>query len=186
MTTSATPLGRNLFMTGRPGVGKTTLIERVLELLDVTAGGFCTREIREDDARVGFEIADLSGRTGVLAHIDLESGFRAGRYGVNRSDLERIGVPAIRDAVERADLIVMDEIGRMELCSPAFQHEVERALDSGTPVLGTLQDRTSPFLDRVRGRPDVTIVRITEDNRDAMVGVVREAVERLLTSGAGE
>lgn len=186
MTASATPFKKNLFVTGRPGVGKTTLIERVLELLDVTAGGFCTREIREDYARVGFEIADLSGSTGILAHVDLESGFRVGRYGVNRADLERIGVPAIRDAVEGANLVVMDEIGRMELCSPAFQHEVERALDSVTPVFGTLQDRTSPFLDRVRGRPDVTLVRITQENRDAMVGVVREAVERLLTGGSRE
>ena len=174
------PRVTNLFVTGRPGVGKTTLIERVLEELDVDAGGFVTKEIRERGKRAGFTIADLRGTTGILAHASLESPFRVGKYGVNRDDLERIGVSAIDAAVEGSRLVVMDEIGRMELCSDAFQQAVVRALDSGTPVFGTIQDRSNPFLDTVRARSDVEIVRLTEANRDGMSAAVAKKLAVLL------
>jgi nucleoside-triphosphatase len=174
------PRVTNLFVTGRPGVGKTTLIERVLEELDVDAGGFVTKEIREGGKRVGFAIADLRGPTGTLAHVSLESPFRVGKYGVDRDDLERIGVPAIEAAVERSPLVIMDEIGRMELCSEAFQQAVVRALDSPKPVFGTIQDRSNAFLDGVRERDDVEVARLTEANRDGMTAVLAERLAALL------
>ncbi len=180
MTSAPSQYCKNLFVTGRPGVGKTTLIGRVLERLDAAVGGFVTSEIRDGGVRVGFAIADLLGESGTLAHVDLSSEYRVGRYGVNRTDLERIGIPAIRNALHLSQLVVMDEIGRMELCSPQFRAEVERALDSPTLVLGTLQDRGSPFLDSVRARPDVEVIRVTEENRGRMVEEVLARVERLL------
>jgi nucleoside-triphosphatase len=170
---------KNVLVTGRPGVGKTTLISRVLEELSIDAGGFYTHEIREHGRRVGFAITDLAGPSGTLAHVDHPSEHRVGKYGVNREDLERIGVPAIREAVRRARLVVMDEIGRMELCSPAFRRAVEDALGSPVPVLGTIQDRNSPFLDAVRARDDVEIVRVSEANRDPLVETLVERVRAL-------
>jgi nucleoside-triphosphatase len=189
-----TPTGathrKNVFVTGRPGVGKTTLLGRVLTEIEratdgVAVGGFVTREIRDNGTRVGFEIADLAGESGVLAHVDLDSEYRVGRYGVNRADLERVGVPAVARAVEEACLVVMDEVGRMELCSPAFQAEVAAALDSSKPVLGTLQDRRNTFLDGIRARDDVEILRVTESNRDDMAATVRELMLRLLRPYTG-
>jgi len=171
---------KNLFVTGRPGVGKTTLIEKVLASLDVAAGGFYTSEIRAGGARVGFAIKDLQGEEGVLAHVSIESPFHVGRYGINRDDLEKIGVRAIERAIDSAPLVVMDEIGRMELCSEAFQTAVMRALDSATPVFGTIQDRANAFLDAVRARSDLEVVRLTEKNRDEMVDAVREKLAVLL------
>jgi nucleoside-triphosphatase len=104
----------NILVTGRPGIGKTTLIRSVLHALDLEAGGFYTSEILDDGRRVGFSIDGLHGESGVLAHVDHESPFRVGKYGVNAEDLERVGVAAIDAALERSRLIVMDEIGRME------------------------------------------------------------------------
>jgi len=163
---------KNLFVTGRPGVGKTTLIRAVLRELPVEAGGFYTEEIRESGRRTGFSIADLKGPRGVLAHEKLDSPYRVGRYGVNRGDLESVGVEALDAAVAGAPLIVMDEIGRMELCSPAFTRAVQRALDCPVPVLGTIQDRTNEFLDAVRARDDVEIVTITDSNRETAREIV--------------
>jgi nucleoside-triphosphatase len=176
---------KNILVTGRPGVGKTTLIRRVLEGLAVDAGGFTTHEIRESGARVGFAITDLRGASGILAHVGQCGGYRVGKYGVNRKDLERIGIPAVREAVLHARLVVMDEIGRMELCSPAFRQVVEEALGSPVPVLGTIQDRENAFLDAVRARADVEIVRVEEANRERLV---RDLIERVraLTDPGGD
>ncbi|MFH1864909.1 MAG: NTPase [Candidatus Eisenbacteria bacterium] len=175
-----TSIRKNLLVTGRPGIGKTTLIGRVLDALDVDVGGFYTAEILEDGSRVGFSIVGLHGDSGVLAHVDHESSFRVGKYGVNPEDLERVGVRSIRDAIERSRLVVMDEIGRMELCSPAFQEAVGNALDSPKPVLGTLQDRKNVFLDSIRARPDVEVTRVSAGNRESLVPVLRDRVLELL------
>lgn len=171
----------NVLVTGRPGVGKTTLLRRVLSGLDVEAGGFYTSEIRAGDKRVGFSIVSLSGERGVLAHVDHRGPYRVGRYGVNRDDLERIGVAALDRAVRESELIVMDEIGRMELCSPSFQEAVLRALDSARPVLGTIQQRRNAFLDAVRARADVEIVEVTEANRDGLVPELSSRVRELVS-----
>jgi nucleoside-triphosphatase THEP1 len=116
----------------------------------------------------------------MLAHIDHDSPYRVGKYGVNAGDLEGVGVAALEHAIEGSRLIVMDEIGRMELCSPLFQKAVGRALDSPRPVLGTLQDRHNEFLDSVRARPDVEIIRVTTANRECLVPVLRDRMAELL------
>ena len=175
-----TVLRKNVFVTGRPGIGKTTLIERVLDALDVDAGGFYTRELLDGGSRVGFSIIGLHGDSGVLAHVDHESPFRVGKYGVNCEDLERVGVRAIDEALKCSRLIVMDEIGRMELCSPGFQEAVGRALDSPVPVLGTVQDRANAFLDSVRARPDVEVMRVNTGNRECLVPVLRDRMLELV------
>lgn len=154
---------RNLLVTGLPGCGKSTLILRVLRRVYVAAGGFTTAEIRDPGGgRTGFRITGLSGVDGVLAHVSFTSGPRVGRYRVNVDDLDRIGVAEIEHAVDdpSAAIIVIDEIARMELLSERFRHAVTRALESPKPLLGTIQARRDPFLDRVRARPDTTIIHI--------------------------
>jgi len=158
------PTGSNLLLTGPPGVGKTTLIRKVIEPLDIKVGGFWTEEIRSEGRRVGFRITSNVGED-VLAHVNSPSPFRVAKYGVNVSAFERVGVAAIEEAVADADLIVMDELGRMELFSKRFQEVALRALDSPKPVLGVIQNRADPFLDSIRARSDVAVVRVTPENR---------------------
>jgi nucleoside-triphosphatase len=161
----------NILITGRPGVGKTTIIRQVLQQLAGQLGGFTTQEIRRGGRRVGFSILAVdTGQEGVLAHIDIPGPHRVGLYGVNTEDMERVGVPALRRAIEGADLIVMDEIGRMENYCPSFQSAVVRALEAPQDVLGTLQMRSTPFLDRIRRRRDVVVRLVTRENRDDMPG----------------
>jgi nucleoside-triphosphatase len=159
-----------LFLTGVPGVGKTTVIRRVAARLGECAGGFYTEEIREDGRRTGFRLAALHGPVGLLASVNIDSQQRVGKYGVHLQDLERVGVQALRRAVIRPDVavVVVDEIGKMELFSAAFQKVVEEALSSPKPVLATVMVASQPWVNRLKSRSDVTLIEVTRANRQSL------------------
>ena len=99
---------KNILLSGRPGVGKTTLVIRVIEeLRSIKVGGFYTEEIRQKGIRKGFRIKTLDGQEGILAHRDIESRFRVGRYRVSMSDLEGIATFAIKKSIEKSDTIII-------------------------------------------------------------------------------
>ncbi|MFQ5856456.1 MAG: NTPase [Anaerolineae bacterium] len=158
-----------LLLVGRPGVGKTTLVRRVVEQISRPAGGFYTRELREGDRRVGFEIVTLDGQRATLAHVNINSRHRVSKYAVDVAALDRVGVPAIRQAVEQGALVVVDEIGKMELFSDAFKVAVLDALDSPSPMLGTITRGRHPWADGIKARGDVELVEVTLENREALV-----------------
>lgn len=163
-------MGQALLLTGRPGVGKTTVIRSVVAQLGTRAGGFYTEEVREQGRRTGFRLIALDGPTGMLASVDTRSPYRVGKYRVCLEDLERVGVAALCRAVERADpsVVVVDEIGKMELTSPAFREAALAALECPKPVLATVMARPQPWVDAIKARPDVSVVEVTLDNRQAM------------------
>jgi nucleoside-triphosphatase THEP1 len=118
MMTVATIKKSNILVTGPPGCGKSTLIEKVINRMTGPATGFFTREIQERGRRVGFSINTLDGREGVLAHQNIRSQFRVGKYGINIEDIDSLAVSAMIPA-QREQVIVIDEIGKME---PLFKY----------------------------------------------------------------
>jgi nucleoside-triphosphatase len=162
-------MGKAILLTGAPGSGKTTLVRGLLTDLAWSADGFFTQEIRERGIRKGFEIITLGGRRGVLAHVDIRSRYRVSKYGVDLTVLDTLGVGAVEQAVCSGCLVVIDEIGPMEILSDRFRHCVVQALESSAPVLGTIVQRSTPFTDGVKARPEVTVVQVSRDNRDALV-----------------
>lgn len=160
------PQSKTAFLlTGRPGCGKTTLIRRLVEAVDVPAGGFYTEEIRRGGRREGFALATLDGQTATLASVHSSSRHRVSRYGVELESIDEVGVPAIEQATAGADLIVIDEIGKMELFSNRFRQAVLSALESGKPVLASVMLAPHPWADAVKARPEVEVILLTEANR---------------------
>jgi nucleoside-triphosphatase len=159
---------KKVLLTGRPGCGKTTLVMRVVNELAVPAGGFYTEEIREHGGRVGFKLATLDGKEAVLAHVNFKTRQRLGKYGLDLSALETVGIEALRRAVRARQLVVIDEIGPMEIRSAVFRDVVNDVLDSPEPsgILATITARSLPFTDAIKKRPDVTLVEVRLDNRD--------------------
>jgi nucleoside-triphosphatase len=163
-------------LTGRPGVGKTTCLRRALERIGRPAGGFFTAELRDRGVRVGFALETLDGGRVTLAHVRHAGPPRVGKYGVDVAALERVGVPAIRAAVQRRQLVVVDEIGKMEAASPAFRAAVEEALASPATLVGTILLAPHPWADRVKAHPAVTLIEVTPANREGLPGELARLV----------
>ncbi len=125
------------------------------------AGGFYTEEIRTRGARQGFRLVTLDGQDAVLAHVSTASRYRVGKYGVDVDSLERVGVPALYRAAQQCDLVVIDEIGRMELFSTSFREAIAETIDSGRMVLGTIMLKSHPWADAIKRRPQVNLMVVT-------------------------
>jgi nucleoside-triphosphatase len=156
-----------LLLTGPPDTGKTTVIQKVLSGIEISAGGFYTHEIRREGRRVGFSLKTLEGEEGILAHIDNRGEYRVGRYGVAIDLFETMILPVLERALREKELIVIDEIGKMELYSQAFQDMVMRILDQDERhVLGIIHQGRDPFTAAVKGRSDVEVIAVSHANRD--------------------
>jgi nucleoside-triphosphatase len=160
-----------VLLTGRPGSGKTTLVKRVVEKLAVPAGGFYTEEIRERGQRVGFKIVTLDGEEAVLASVSFKTPRRVGKYGLDLSGLETIGVEALSKAVRARQLVVIDEIGPMEIRSAAFCDAVNKTFDrlNVFGILATITARPFPFTNAIKRRGDISLIEVRADNREQLV-----------------
>ena len=166
---------KNLLITGPPRCGKSTLIEKVVSGINVPLTGFFTTEIREKGRRTGFKIVTLDGREGVLAHEKFKAKARVGKYRVNLGDLDKIAVPSMIPS--RLDqIVVIDEIGRMECLSSIFRQTLMQTLDSPNRVIGSIALKGGPFIREIKTRRDVKLIHIIEEDRDALVGQMLDAL----------
>ncbi|MFW6105206.1 MAG: NTPase [Chloroflexota bacterium] len=156
---------RAFLLTGKPGTGKTALIKEALASTKVKGGGFYTEEIRTGGIRQGFRIVTLDGQDAILAHVSISSPYQVSKYKVDTDALDRVGVSVLRQAMEGSDLIVVDEIGKMELLSPRFREAVTQAINSGKKILGTIMLNPHPFADEIKRHPEVEVLLVTRDNR---------------------
>jgi nucleoside-triphosphatase len=172
-----------LLLTGAPGVGKTTLVEKVARALPRAPGGFATTEIRDRGQRVGFRITPFEAEARVMAHVDFSGAARIGRYGVDVAAIDAVVETALALDSGR-ELYVVDEIGRMECLSRRFVEAMRALLDSRRLVVGTVAERGGGFIDRVRARRDVELWEVTPRNRDALVREVLAWIRASLPAGS--
>ena len=178
-------LKRLIFVTGPPGIGKTSVLLRSVNGLKnrgYEIGGMISRDVREGGVRVGFEIMDFStGQRGWLAHVNQPTGPKISKYRVNLTDLEAIGVSSILDAIRNADIIIVDEIGPMELFSSGFKDAVIQAVESDKPVLGTIHfGLRNSFVSSLKNREDAEIFEVTYENRETLHNLIIDKVVQSL------
>jgi len=165
---------RVCLLTGPPRTGKTTLIKEAVRGFRGTAGGFYTAEIREAGERTGFQLVALDGREAVLSHVSINSPYRVGKYGVDIGALERIGVAALIDAEKHSDLVVIDEIGKMEMLSLRFREAASRIIAGDKKVLGTVLFHHHAWSDMIKARSEVSLLMLNRDNYAAVLAEVRQ------------
>jgi len=130
--------------------------------------GFFTSEIREKGQRVGFTITTLNGEKGILAHINHKCPMKVGKYGVNVKDIDHIAVPSIVPSKPK-EIVVIDEIGKMECLSPLFKKTLLSTLNSGHPIIGSIALKGDPFIQKIKKRSDLELIHVSEENRDKLI-----------------
>ena len=185
----------SILITGRPGVGKTTLVLRVMDMLqrkypELPVRGFVTREVRGSNGRVGFDIINLETKAVVplarLAALGGPPSPTVGRYGVYVREFEQVAVPILDELLrqgpgQQPSLVVVDEIGKMELFSTAFVAAMRRLLTTGNVmVLATVAEKGPGFIGEAKGLPGLSLVTVTAQNREALPLEVATVIESRL------
>jgi nucleoside-triphosphatase len=149
-------------------VGKTTLIRAIAKRLDgITCAGFYTEERRQGGQRTGFRIVTLDGHQGTLASLGTQKP-TVGKYSIHVEEFEKLVVPLLNPVTTRADLYVIDEIGKMELLSRQFRIRMMELLGQPTNLLATITKKGNGFIDQIKRRIDVEIIEVTRKNRDEL------------------
>ncbi len=163
-------MGKTLLLTGYPGCGKTTIIKKVIAQLGDRAGGFYTEEIFGPGGRKGFELITLDGRRFTLAHKDLRAPKmpQVGRYGVDVDILNRVGIPALQRAAQAGQIVIVDEIGAMELLSRDFQSAVLQLILGPALVLGSIIYKPHAHADLYKTLAQVALWEVEQRTRDAL------------------
>jgi nucleoside-triphosphatase len=167
---SGTPRHLKVLIEGRPGAGKTTVARKTVELLasaQVPVRGFLTEELRASGTRVGFAVQAIDGDRGTLAHVDFSGPPRVGKYGVDLATFERIALPTLTKS-GHDEVVIIDEIGKMELASSAFRAAVAELFDQPVRLVATIHVFGHPFTDALKRRADVTTLRVTPRERDGL------------------
>jgi nucleoside-triphosphatase len=168
----------NLLITGPPGIGKTSVLNKVkeeIERLGYAIGGFYCPEVRESGRRTGFSIIDIStGEKGVLSSLSSE-GPRVGKYRVNLKDIEKIGVRAIETSLQTADFIFIDEIGPMELKSFKLSKAIKMAVEGEKQVIAVIHQKSKDklVLD-LKNSSDIMLLQVSFENREFLVEKILE------------
>ncbi len=174
-----------ILLTGPPGSGKTTAVMKVyetLKLYNYSVGGFITREERKNNVRIGFNILILdTGETYTLASVYLKEGPRIGKYRVNVEALDKYGIEALKRALNRHDVIIIDEIGPMELTSKNFLPVLSEVFKSNKPTIATIHYKIASNIPKeLKTDKESVLYYISEKNRDAIPLVIWRKLKQYL------
>lgn len=154
---------KNLFLTGDIEVGKSTILKKILEKINMTMGGYITEKHIRDNTKT-FIVKSLYNcvENHTIAKVNTKKRSKEVFLDSFESKL-----PSILDnSLKNRDLIVLDELGFMENHVGEFTSKVYEILDSKKPAFGVIKDFDCEFLNTIRNREDVIVVEITKNNRD--------------------
>ena len=172
-------MAKNILITGRPGSGKSTLIQILIDhFKDRKISGIVTPEIRKQNKRYGFKIIDIAtGEEAIMASVDINSNKRVSKYQVDVDAIDRI-LNKLEDGLNEADIIFMDEIGKMELYSQRFKNTVKEILNSNKTVIATIQLSENQFIKNIMKRRDCKTYFLERDDQNKVLKSIKNEVNQ--------
>ncbi|PNR87778.1 hypothetical protein X925_08800 [Petrotoga sp. 9T1HF07.CasAA.8.2] len=176
----------NIFLTGSIGIGKSTIIRKVINQLSLHVCGFSVdREGKKNNWNAFYLVEASSFNNGDRSKKSKYNRFAfrndySTNWEINIQVFNEIGVKLLTN-IDNADIVIMDELGRFELTAYQFQQKVYEVLNSDKPVLGVIKDESNPFLDDIRNRKDVQIFRVTLENREEVYKEVLFLIKQIIT-----
>ena len=160
-------------ISGVIGIGKTETLKRIIDMLEeeeISIGGMITEPILEDNRQMGFQVMDWETKEkAVFAHLNLDTSLKIRGYGVDLDALNEVGVKAVENAARKNDVILVDEIGKIEVESDKFNNVVKNVMNINKPMILTFNKKSrNPLLQDIRRRDDVRILELTEVNKDLL------------------
>jgi nucleoside-triphosphatase THEP1 len=171
---------KNLFISGNPRVGKTTLIKEVCLPYWEKIGGFYTEEFRKEGERWGFLLKTFSNQEAILAQKKMKGQAKLGKYGIDLKALEKVGVEALEEALAKKEVIVIDEIGQMEIFSDKFREILVKCLNSEKKVLATIRLHSQPFTDEIKKFANTEVLYLNKENYPEIKLKTRKWLESIL------
>ncbi len=159
----------HVLITGQRGVGKTTLINRVIQELNLPVFGFQTRkeDILADSGKGSPVHIYEAGKEQIPMPENLISYSKARNHDLMKEAFDRYALK-LQEPIPTGHIVLLDELGFMEAVSERFCNAVLSLLDSPTPLIASVRDKDVPFLNRVRSHENCRCFTVTEENREAL------------------
>lgn len=160
---------KKIFFTGEKGIGKSTLLKKIIKNIDCSIGGFIQEKELTEEIKI-FKVISL---------YNLDDNYIMGRYDIKKGkmhiDMDIFNVisnDVLLKSLYNRDLIVLDELGFMEENALLFKDAIFKILNSDKPVIGVLKECDGDFVQKIAKREDVQVIRIDENNRNFMEGKI--------------
>jgi nucleoside-triphosphatase len=205
----------HIFLTGHPSAGKTTIIKNVQasqNSSDFITRGFYTEEYRKSGERIGFDIVywaatpdDGSRQTqpqreslSRMVQRIQKGQPHVGKYLVDVDNIKDYAIESLKSVTtftnDKNELMILDEVGKMEMCCPDFIPAVTDLLNETTTrtriILGTIPTprygRVIATVEDIRSRDDVVVIHVTKSNRDEIREVLHKAIQDLFSDKSGK
>ncbi|XP_062128174.1 nucleoside-triphosphatase THEP1 [Drosophila sulfurigaster albostrigata] len=169
-------------ITGQPGIGKTTLVGKIAAKMrnQCTLQGFFTDEVRENNQRIGFDVVTMSGKREILAREKVRGNLpKVGKYSVYVENFEKLALPLLTISSRPTQLMIIDEVGKMELLSKRFEEAVRMLVLYEQIALITIPLHTNKrigLVEFLKSYPQSRIYTVNHTNRDSLVRTISEDI----------